>query len=127
MRPYILNEVMDRDGDLLIKGDPKVLAENIFDPKIIKIVQEGMRQTVTDGSGRSLASLPVEISGKTGTAQFDARDLSKTHSLFTSYAPSTDPQIALTILVESAGEGHSVAVPIAKLVYEWWIANRYNK
>ena len=89
--------------------------------------QDGMRQTVTVGTARSLNTLPVEISGKTGTAQFDARDLRRTHAWFTSYAPSTDPQIALTILIESGGEGSSVCVPVAKQVYAWWVENRYNK
>jgi penicillin-binding protein 2 len=122
MRPYILNEVEGK-----FKAEPKILGENLFDPGILKIVQDGMRQTILAGSAQQLKSLPIEISGKTGTAQFDARDLSRTHAMFTSYAPSSDPQIALTVLVEAGGEGHSVAVPVAKDVYEWWIANRYQK
>ena len=125
MQPYVLNEAVDKDGKVLTKGQPKVLAENVFDPNVIKIVQDGMRQNVTNGSGRALASLSVPISGKTGTAQFDARDLSRTHAWYTSYAPSTNPQIALTVIVEGAGEGHSFGVPVAKDVYAWWITNRY--
>ncbi|OGF03585.1 MAG: penicillin-binding protein 2, partial [Candidatus Doudnabacteria bacterium RIFCSPLOWO2_12_FULL_49_8] len=127
MQPYLLKQASGQDGRVLAEGQPKTLAENIFDPKFVKVVQEGMRQTITAGSARTLAGLPVAISGKTGTAQFDARDLTRTHSWFTSYAPAEQPQIALTIIVEAAGEGHSVALPAAKKVYEWWIANRYNK
>jgi penicillin-binding protein 2 len=127
MQPYLLDEVDDKDGKVLAKGQPKVLAENIFDPKNIKIVQDGMRQTVTDGSGRSLNTLPIEVSAKTGTAQYDAKNLSKYHAWFTSYAPSSNPQIAITVLVEGGGEGYAVAGPVAKAAYEWWAANRYNK
>jgi len=127
MQPYVLDEVTGPDGRVLAQGKPKVLAENIFDPAYIKIVQDGMRGTVTVGSGRSLLNLPIEVSGKTGTAQFDAKDLTSTHAWFTSYAPSSDPQIALTVLVEAGGEGHSVAVPVAKDVYTWWANNRYNR
>jgi penicillin-binding protein 2 len=127
MQPYVLNEAVDKSGKILAKGEPKVLGENLFDPNIIKIVQDGMRQTVTVGTARSLNTLPVEVSGKTGTAQFDARDLSRTHAWFTSYAPSSDPQIALTILIEAGGEGSSVCVPVAKDVYAWWAQNRLNK
>ncbi len=127
MQPFIMREVVNQSGKVIAEGKPKVLAENIFDPNYIKIVQEGMRQTVTLGSGRALANLPVEVSGKTGTAQFDARDLSRTHSWFTSYAPSNNAQIALTVIAEGAGEGHQVAVPISREVYEWWAQNRFNK
>ncbi|MBI4363298.1 MAG: penicillin-binding protein 2 [Candidatus Doudnabacteria bacterium] len=109
---------------ILLEKDSKVLAENFFDPKWVKAAQDGMRQAVTAGSARSLNSLPIEVSGKTGTAQFDARNLSRTHAWFTSYAPSNDPKIALTVLVESGGEGSSVAAPVAREVYEWWAANR---
>ncbi|MBX4191450.1 MAG: penicillin-binding protein 2 [Candidatus Doudnabacteria bacterium] len=127
MQPYILDQVIDRGGKVIAKGEPKILSENNFDQEYIKIVQEGMRQTVTIGSGRALANVGMEVSGKTGTAQFDARDLTLTHSWFTSYAPSNDPKIALTVLAEAAGEGHTVAVPIAKDIYEWYVQNRLNK
>ena len=126
MQPYIFREAVNKDGRVIAKGEPKILNENMFDPNIIKVIQDAMRQTVTDGSGRSLASIPMPIAGKTGTAQFDARDLSLTHSWFTSYAPADNPQIAMTVIVESAGEGHAVAVPITKEVYTWYAENRYK-
>ena len=116
LRPYLLHQ----DSG----GQPKVIAENIIDPSYIQVVQDAMRQAVTLGSARSLLDLPIEVSGKTGTAQFDARDLRRTHAWFTSYAPSSNPQIALTILVEAGGEGYAVAVPVAKEVYQWWAENR---
>ncbi|HYC79900.1 MAG TPA: penicillin-binding protein 2, partial [Candidatus Binatia bacterium] len=120
MQPYLVDEITDNQGKVVQKNQPKVLKENFLDPENVRIAQEGMRQTITLGSGRLLATLPIEIAGKTGTAQFDARDLSLTHAWFTSYAPVNNPQIALTVLVESGGEGSSVAVPIAKDVYTWW-------
>lgn len=127
MQPYLVDEVLDSNGQLVSKNNPKVIKENFLDPNNVKIIQEAMRQTVTIGSGRSLSTIPVEIAGKTGTAQFDARDLSSTHAWFTSYAPFNNPQIALTVLIEAGGEGSSVAVPIAKEVYTWWAQNRFNK
>lgn len=127
MQPYLLNEATDASGHVLAKGEPKVLAQNIFDPKNIKIVQDGMRQTVTDGSGRALNSLPIPVSAKTGTAQYDAKNLSKYHAWFTSYAPSDNPQIAITVLVEGGGEGYAVAGPVAKAAYAWWAQNHYQK
>jgi hypothetical protein len=38
-----------------------------------------------------------------------------------------DPQIVLTVLVEGGGEGHAVAVPIAKEVLKWWAEHRYQR
>lgn len=127
MRPYIVDKIETSDGTVVRQNEPQVLKENFLDPEYVKIAQDAMRLTVTDGSGRSLTTLPIPASGKTGTAQFDGRDLSLTHAWFTSYAPSDNPQIAITVLVESGGEGSTYAVPVAKEVYAWWAQNRYNQ
>jgi penicillin-binding protein 2 len=127
MRPYILDQVIGQDGQIIRQTQPQVLSEGAFDPQYIKVVQDGMRQTVTDGSARSLNSLPVPVAGKTGTAQIISKNLSFTHAWFTSYAPADDPQIALTVLIEEGGEGSSYSVPVARDVYKWWAENRWNK
>lgn len=124
MKPYIMREVVDATGRVIDSGKPEVLAENFVGPEYIKVAQDAMRQTVTDGSGRSLANIGVNIAGKTGTAQFISGNLTDTHAWFTSYAPFENPSIALTILVEDSGGGDRVAVPISKRFYEWWVANR---
>jgi penicillin-binding protein 2 len=126
MQPYVLNQVINPEGAVIAQGSPHALSENAFDPQWIKVAQDGMRQTVSDGTARSLNTLPFAVSGKTGTAQFDGSDLTRTHAWFTSYAPSDNPQIALTILIEDGGEGSSVSVPVAREVYQWWAQNRYQ-
>jgi penicillin-binding protein 2 len=126
-QPEILNEVADHDGHVVQKIEPKALATNQFSQEYIKVVQDGMRQTVTVGSAQSLKSVGMPVSGKTGSAQYDPKDPTRTHAWFTSYAPSDDPQIALTILMEGAGEGSTYAVPVTHEVYDWWVANRLNK
>ncbi len=91
-------------------------------PENVRTIQEAMRQTVTDGSGRSLAELPLPIAGKTGTAQVGADG--KTHAWFTSYAPAEDPNIVIAVLLEKGGAGDRDAVPFTKEVWQWWIQNR---
>lgn len=124
MRPYLLNEIIGSNGQVIKRGEPVVLSESVFNPEYIKVAQDAMRQTVTDGSGRSLTSIPLTIAGKTGTAQFISGNLTNTHAWFTSYAPFENPEIVLTVLVENSGGGDKVAVPISKTVYQWWAANR---
>ncbi len=87
----------------------------------IKIVQEGLRMSVTKGSCRYLLSLPIESAGKTGTAQHG--NANKTHAWFTGYAPYDNPEIVLTILIEDGGEGSSVAVPLARDILLWYFNN----
>lgn len=82
----------------------------------------------------------IPVACKTGTAEFgDPKNA--THAWFTVFAPlpseappggaklgppdasktiSGDPEISITVLVEGAGEGSSVAAPVAKKILEEW-------
>ncbi len=123
MKPVLIRQVTDSKGNIIFKFSPQVISNPGIEPAYMKIVQEGMRETVTSGSGRSLDSLSVPVAGKTGTSQFDGSDPSRTHAWFVSYAPYNDPKIVLTVLVEAGGGGDTAAVPIAKQAYSWCIQN----
>ena len=108
----------------IAKTDPKLIGELGIDEKNLQIVREGMRQTVTAGTAKSLQSVGMNVAGKTGTAQFDARNLSRTHAWFAGYAPYEDPKIAIVVLIEDGGEGSAAAVPVAREALTWWAKNR---
>lgn len=80
---------------------------------VLRVIREGMRQTVQSGSARSFNVLPVEVAAKTGTAQ-TSKSKDKTHSWFTAFAPFGAPEIAVSVIVEGGGEGYSVAAPVAR-------------
>lgn len=127
-KPTVLNKVVDSTtGKIVFESKPQVLVNKFISDENLKIIQEGMRDTVVKGSGRQLATLPISAAGKTGTSQFDGSDPLRTHAWFTAYAPFEDPQIVITVLVEAGGEGHIAAVPVAKQVLEWWAKNRYKQ
>lgn len=70
-----------------------------------------MREAVTSGTGRSLASNVTPIAGKTGTAEVDG---APSHSWFVGFAPAGGARpIAFAVLVEHAGYGARSAAPIA--------------
>jgi len=127
MRPEILNKVLDQNGKTVYQKKPEVLVNNFLNQNNLKIIQQAMRETVTKGSGRQLADLPIEAAAKTGTSQFDGSDPSRTHAWFTAYAPFNDPQIVITVLIEAGGEGHVAAEPVAKDALAWWAKNRLGK
>lgn len=126
-KPQVVNKVLDSRGKTILQNRPEVTVERFVDLENYKIVQEGMRETITEGSGRQLVTLPITSAGKTGTSQFDGSDPKRTHAWFTVYAPYENPEIVITILVEAGGEGHAAAVPVAKEALKWWAENRYGK
>jgi len=42
--------------------------------------------------------------------------------LFMAYAPVENPRIALALIVENGGWGATVAAPIARKVFDYWLA-----
>ncbi len=127
MRPQLLNRVTDDNGKIIFEKTPEILIKDFLQPENLKIIQQAMRDTVTEGSGRALNNLPIEAAGKTGTSQFDGSDPSRTHAWFTAYAPFNDPEIVITVLVEAGGEGHATAVPVARDAMAYWEKNIYRK
>jgi penicillin-binding protein 2 len=117
-RPRIVREMINLKNQEVVPIKEEILNENFLKAENIRIVQEGMRQTVTDGSGRLLNDLKVATAGKTGTAQFGTEG--KTHSWYISYAPYENPELAMVVLVMEGGEGHSWAVPLTKEIYKWY-------
>ena len=111
-QPHLLHDAESEGSNV----NEKVGADSI------RIVSEGMRQAVTEGSARYLLTVTEPVAGKTGTAQTGGdKDY---HAWFTGFGPYEDPEIVLTILVEEGGGGSEVSVPIARDIFNWWFANR---
>lgn len=117
-RPQIVSSIRHVDGRTESR-EPEVLREAIVDPNILRIAREGMRQTVTEGTAQSIKDLPVQVAGKTGTAQFGNEN--KTHGWFVSFAPYDRPEIAMIVLAENQmGDKTYNTVPVTHEVYQWY-------
>lgn len=99
--------------------------EPLFSEAILRVVREGMRETVTEGTAQALQSLSVPVAGKTGTAQFGGAK--QTHGWFASFAPFDNPELVMVVLVEDQSEASTYhAVPITQEVYEWYFRLKEN-
>lgn len=121
-RPYLLREIRDQSDMVTYTSSPEVLRENMVSQENLREVRKGMRQTVLGGTAKLLGSLPVAVAAKTGTAQVGPNRLP--HAWVTAFAPAEDPQIALAVMVENAGEGSTVAVPITHDILQWYFEHR---
>ena len=114
-------------------------AENLgYKPAHVAVIRDGLVSVVTSGTARGVfAGAAYQAAGKTGTAQavtqaqntkYNARALEehqRDHSLFMAYAPANDPRIAVAVIVENAGWGAGAAAPIARRVFDYWLADQY--
>lgn len=125
-KPQMVSHIKKANGET-IPVAPEILRKDFIDPEHMTVVQEGMRQTITEGTAQYMQTVPVEVAGKTGTAQFGGQD-DKVHSWFTAYAPYEDPELVLVVLMEGqTAEESTTTVPVAKEVFDWYFADRAPK
>lgn len=123
-KPRVAAAVIDEEQRPLREFRPEVIRDRLADPDSLRVVREGMRQAVTDGSAGALRDLFFAVAGKTGTAQTGA--IGKNHGWFTGFAPYDEPELAITVLVEEGSGGSTDAVPVAKEVLYYYFTHRDN-
>jgi penicillin-binding protein 2 len=86
-----------------------------YEVKNPKLIIDG--KNITRVSSASADLRHVVIACKTGTAQ-EGGATALPHAWITLFAPAYNPQIVITLLEESAGEGSDVSAPIAKKILD---------
>mgnify|MGYP001020491351 FL=1 len=111
---------------LLGKEEEKVDLD--LDPQHLRVIAEGMRQGVLDGTGRVLQIPGVSVASKSGTAELGVKkDL--INSWISGYFPYENPRYAFVIIMEK-GDVHILqgAVFAARETIEWMRDNtEYTK
>jgi len=120
-QPEVVKEIVDTSTDkpeTVKKIDPVIIRSDFIDPDNLKIVREGMRLGVVEGTGRVLGSLPVKAASKTGTAQLPRENYYDIWAAV--FAPYDDPQIVLVIITEDVEGLHVPSLMVAQQVLDWY-------
>jgi len=123
MRPQIVKEVRENDK-LAEKVDPEIIREGFLSEENLKVVKEGMRMTVTEGTAQRLSWLPVEAGAKTGTAQIPKEG--HYHNWIAVFAPYDDPEIILVVLIEEVEGITASASRVAEGVLQSYFEEETN-
>lgn len=120
-KPQIVGKIVSPEGKTIKVFEPVMKTQVKLKKEVFRIVKDGMQGVVNEPGGTAYASRAenVHMSGKTGTAQAGSLDKGKhqgDHAWFIAFAPSEDPTISMSILVEMGGHGASQSAPIAKAV-----------
>ncbi|MDF5728562.1 MAG: penicillin-binding protein 2 [Rhizonema sp. PD38] len=94
-------------------------------PETLKILRQGLRMVVTEGTGKSLDVPSIApASAKSGTAEAGINR--PNHTWFGSYAPSDKPEIAVVAFGENTGEhGGTICGPMVLQVLEAYFHSKY--
>ena len=100
----LLNKIETVDGELVKAYDPKFKSElSDVSDQTWNLVHQGMKNMVKNSAVfRPLRQKNFSMSGKTGTAQQST--LHPNHALFTGFAPSENPEIALSVRIANGAK-----------------------
>jgi penicillin-binding protein 2 len=90
--------------------------KNISD-NTYELVKEGLRRVINSGTGRAAAVPEIEVAGKTGTAQ---NPHGKPHAWFIGFAPFSNPEVAIAVIIENGGGGGAEAAPVAGEIFDFY-------
>jgi penicillin-binding protein 2 len=116
----LLRRVMNPDfTEVLHLHEPQVL-NVIEETDLVQIIQEGML-AVSRGrrgtAGSVFSDYPVRVASKTGTVQVEGQDIND--GVFVCYAPATNPEIAISVVIEKGGSGSAI-MDAARMIFDYY-------
>lgn len=124
MKPYIVQEVLDNQGNVVERTAPTVVS-NPISAETSATMRSLLESVVSEGGGKNAAVAGYRIGGKTGTAQVykDGRVVSDVHiGSFVGFAPIDNPRFAVLVTVNEAqvpvDYGSTTAAPFASQIME---------
>ena len=68
IKPYIVDKIVDSEGNVTYEGKREVVA-NVYSSKTVEEMHELMHKVISEGTGKAYGNASVSLMGKTGTAQ----------------------------------------------------------
>ncbi len=111
MRPHLLKEVRNAQGEVVLTVEPEVLAQPDLNETHLEYVRDALHGVVTESSTADplFSNQGLQAAGKSGTAEHtDTED----DAWYVAYAPYDDPHYVVACIVEQGGGGAEVAAPL---------------
>ena len=115
MEPYIVSEVLDAQGNTVLKQEPTVLRQTIS-VETSKIMCSLMESVVTEGTAKNAQVAGFSIGGKTGTSEkIDVLDANGQPTLdkivsFVGVAPMDDPQYIVLVALDTPSRSTGIYI-----------------
>ncbi len=110
-KPRVAKAVIGLDGRKIYEAPAEKLGRLDLTPAEMTALRRGLRRVVVDGTAAGIFNrVPVQVSGKTSTAEMIGKD---DYAGFVGYAPSDAPKYVISVVIEQGGHGGSAAAPAA--------------
>lgn len=124
LTPYVVQKVLDADGNVISNTEPTIKRQ-VISEETSAIMRESLEYVVDNNGGSNAYIKGYKIGGKSGTSQkldeYGEDDMRYVAS-YVCFAPADDPEIIMLIMADepTTGEyyGSVVAVPCARSILE---------
>jgi len=125
LKPYLVKEIRDQNGDVYFKHEPEIIRQVISENTSVQLM-ELMETVITEGTAKAAASDIYRLAGKTGMAQIlgsdgEYKSGQYIHSLV-GFAPVENPRVVLYVAVDSITRGPQsgsyTSAPLFKRIME---------
>jgi len=122
-KPTVAKAIVKTDGTIVKSFEKEKLGTVPVDKNTMTFLKSSLREVVVSGTGAGVFSgFPVEISGKTGTAQVFGKNPNGSAkadtSWFAAYGPTKKPRFAVVMMVSQGGFGASTSGVGVRKIYE---------
>ena len=137
-RPRLVRALVDPVTGAVDERAPRPLPTiELKDQANWEVIVDAMVAVTSGARGtavRASRGAAYSIAGKTGTAQvytvgqtekYDEKKVAerlRDHALFVAFAPAGAPKLVIAVLVENGGHGSSAAAPIARSIFDAYLA-----
>lgn len=111
LQPYVVSEILDRDGNTVEKREPTVLRQ-VISEETSRTMCQLIESVVTEGTAKNAALPGYRIGGKTGTSEkigvkdADGRQTRDKIVSFVGIAPMDDPQYIVLVALDTPTTGY---------------------
>jgi penicillin-binding protein 2 len=96
------------------KGE--LIRELSWSDATLESVIEGMKMTVSAGTGQTMRVNNVSVAGKTGTAEYMDSGVRRKHVWCTAFAPAENPEIVVCVMLDNGVGGGKDAGPVVQKI-----------
>lgn len=123
MQPYVVQQVLDSNGNVVKNTEP-VVKRQVISASTAQRVTSMMAQSVNGGGAKNAYVAGYRMAGKTGTSdKTDENNKYNTHNVvasFSGFAPADNPQYAILVLLDepqcTVRYGGTISAPVAQKI-----------
>lgn len=114
LKPTLVKEIRDTDGNIVKKSEPQVV-RNVISEKTASTLRTILEGVVSEGTGGNAYVKGFRIAGKTGTSQ--TTDANRYIASFSAFAPADNPVVNVLIALDNPQvyphSGGMIGAPVA--------------